>query len=118
MQKIIKILTYTFIMICVITSLSALSFKNKVFADTLQICCNDAICESSYYQCTTNSSANIYYPDSGCIEISITCGMCVNYTLSRCICGLGRGSAYCWNGSTKYYGELIACPSASSPIRK
>ena len=109
MGKIIKIASYTFLLLCIFTSLSTLSYKNKVFADTLAPCCDEGICEA--YPCSWYSSATVYFADSGCREISITCKTCVDYTVSGCMCDVGRGgSSYCLDGNERYYGGFVDCP--------
>lgn len=84
-------LFFTALLLATVTfGLSELSYKNNVFTETLELCCNNSQCIG--LPCTMASSAYIkqYHPRTGefigCTEYSITCQQCVDLNSIGEIC--------------------------------
>jgi hypothetical protein len=107
----------TIISIVIITSfllgLKALSYKPSVLQESVALCCDGGNCEnvSPFLPARCNSAATAYVNSDCEQESNITCRLCVDYTVSNCLC-LGGGSEFCMeNDGSFYYGQLVNCPA-------
>lgn len=76
---------------------------------SLYPCCDNGMCNE--IDCTATSGM-LLKPE--CAVYNTTCRLCVDYTVSSCLCS--TGSYRCKNpDGTFYYGQFVQCPAQSRP---
>lgn len=95
------------VMISVSVAFYGLTKNNAVIPDSLYPCCDNGICVA--VKCDATSGMMIK-PD--CVVLNTTCRLCVDYTVSNCLCT--SGSDRCLEeDDSYYYGQYVNCPPPS-----
>ena len=111
MNKIIKMIVFVFVFVAVYFSLEQLAFKNTIFADSNEHCCENAQCNTQ--ACT--DEAGWYDPSNNCIHKSGICRHCIYLYYSGALtCTSVDPSTYCEeaNGDLFYGYEYEGAPDS------